>query len=149
MDVFEVQTGAKRGCEARSAVVAGETEITSMQVDRILVRRTVAALRKRFVTKSTRERAEACVRSNVRREVLRSKELATMRTGHFGGSYAIMHFSYVLCHRIRLQFSVATARTSDRRGVNVALVHAQAVCRLQHTLTPIHITHKTTSNHFL
>ena len=89
------------------------------------------------------------MRSNVQREVLRSKELATVRTGHFGGSYAIMHLPYVRWHVTWLKFSVAAARTSDRRGMNVALVRAQALCVLQHTLTPLYITHKTTNNHFL
>ena len=54
--------------------------------------------------------------SNMLGEV--GNELATVRTGHFGGSYAIMHFSYVLCNIMRLELSVASARTSDRRGMN-------------------------------
>ena len=59
------------------------------------------------------------MRSNVSRDVAASiEELATVRTGHFGGSYAIMHFSYVSGHVDRLEFSVASARTSDRRGMN-------------------------------
>ena len=89
------------------------------------------------------------MRSNVSVEVVDAEELATMRTGHFSGSYAIMHFSHVLCNVARLKFSVAAARTSDRRGMNVALVVGQRLCVLQHTLTPLYITRNSTHNQFL
>eukprot|EP01108_Squamamoeba_japonica_P002092 TRINITY_DN1975_c0_g1_i4.p3 TRINITY_DN1975_c0_g1~~TRINITY_DN1975_c0_g1_i4.p3 ORF type:complete len:112 (-),score=1.01 TRINITY_DN1975_c0_g1_i4:52-387(-) len=104
---------------------------------------------KRFVTKSTRERAEPCVRSNVSREVARSEEFATVRTGHFGASYAIMHVSYVLCDVLWLKFSVASARTIDRRDVHTALVVMQRRCARTLLPTPLLITNKTTNNQFL
>ena len=111
---------------------------------------TVTAFRKRVVTKSTRERTEPCVRSNVLGEV--ENKLATVRTGHFGrfgASYAIMHFSYVSCDGIRIKFSVAPARTSDRRDVNLALVIVQRRCARTHLPTSLHNTHKTTNSQFL
>ena len=88
--------------------------------------------------------------SNVSREVCASiEELATVRTRHFGGSYAIMHFSHVFFHVSRLEFSVASARTSDRRGVNGPLVLGQRLLALPLLPTPLLITHKTINNHFL
>ena len=89
------------------------------------------------------------MRSNVSVEVAGSKELATVRTGHFGGSYAIMHLSYVSCHVARLEFSVAPARTSDRRGVNAPLVITERLLARKLLPTPLYITRKTTNNHFL
>ena len=89
------------------------------------------------------------MRSNVMCEVVRHNELATVRTGHFGGSYAIMYFSYVLCNIVWLEFSIATARTSDTRDVHIARVVVQAHCARKHLPTPLYITHNSTHNHFL